>query len=186
MNCSFCNPTWENERGERMKVIMIAAVDEAGFIGKDGGRPWDFPEDMAHFRRTVEGKNPVIVGRVTYEQDVKGLLSYAFTVVLSRQENFRVPRAGVVCRSLEEALRQCDAFSFPEVYLAGGEEVYRKGMQWADELIITRLPIRIKGDRRFPEIDPKVWEVVKTRSLGRCEVFYYRRWKGCKKRQGSC
>ncbi len=31
-------------------LVMIAAIDEAGGIGKDGRIPWDCPEDRAFFK----------------------------------------------------------------------------------------------------------------------------------------
>ncbi|OYR52510.1 dihydrofolate reductase, partial [Halorubrum sp. Ea1] len=35
-------------------------------MGDDGGMPWHYPADLAHFKRLTTG-HPVIVGRKTYE-----------------------------------------------------------------------------------------------------------------------
>ena len=33
-----------------MTVTLVAAVARGGVIGRDGGIPWQLPEDMAHFQ----------------------------------------------------------------------------------------------------------------------------------------
>ena len=47
-------------------ISIVAAVSRNGVIGKDGGIPWDLPEDMAFFKRLTMG-GTVIMGRKTYE-----------------------------------------------------------------------------------------------------------------------
>lgn len=55
-----------------MNVTVIAAVAENDVIGKDGDIPWQYPEDLRHFKERTLG-SPVIVGRVTYESIVDRL-----------------------------------------------------------------------------------------------------------------
>ena len=52
--------------GSRPVIGMIWAQTEDGVIGRDGGIPWQVPEDMAHFKATTTG-HPVIMGRRTWE-----------------------------------------------------------------------------------------------------------------------
>jgi len=47
-------------------IAIIAALDENNAIGRQGGLPWDLPEDLKHFRRVTMGR-PVIMGRRTWE-----------------------------------------------------------------------------------------------------------------------
>ena len=47
-------------------LVMIAAIDEASGIGKDGRIPWDCPEDRAFFKAQTRG-HPLVVGRRTFE-----------------------------------------------------------------------------------------------------------------------
>lgn len=46
------------------RYTIIAAIDEEGGIGKDGGIPWDYPADRKFFRDTTMG-HTVVVGRKT-------------------------------------------------------------------------------------------------------------------------
>jgi dihydrofolate reductase len=45
-----------------MELRMVVAVSENGIIGKNGGVPWDVPEDVEHYKSTVRGY-PIILGR---------------------------------------------------------------------------------------------------------------------------
>ena len=38
------------------------------------------------------------------------------------------------------------------VFLIGGESVYRAGLKYADEILLTRILKNVKGDRKFPRI----------------------------------
>ena len=52
-----------------MKMAMIVAMDEGGFIGRGGRLPWKLASDMARFKRLTEGdgSNSVIMGRKTWD-----------------------------------------------------------------------------------------------------------------------
>ena len=50
--------------GEGRHVVWIAAVDAAFGLGKNGGIPWDYPEDRAFFRGQTMG-HVVGMGRRT-------------------------------------------------------------------------------------------------------------------------
>ena len=52
-----------------MKIAMIVAMDEDGFIGKGNSLPWRLPTDMARFRELTvgDGFNSVVMGRKTWD-----------------------------------------------------------------------------------------------------------------------
>ena len=35
----------------RLEINLVAAVEQSGGIGKDGGLPWNLPSDWNHFLR---------------------------------------------------------------------------------------------------------------------------------------
>ena len=54
-----------------MEIILIAAISQNGYIGKNGKLPWDhIPEDMKHFRDKTMGK-VCIYGKNTWEKDLE-------------------------------------------------------------------------------------------------------------------
>jgi dihydrofolate reductase len=49
-----------------MQKILIAAIDQAGGIGKDGYMPWHYPADLKLFMNLTMG-NTIVMGRKTFE-----------------------------------------------------------------------------------------------------------------------
>ena len=52
-----------------MKMAIIVAMDEDGFIGMGNRLPWSLASDMARFKQLTEGDgfNSVIMGRKTWD-----------------------------------------------------------------------------------------------------------------------
>lgn len=153
-----------------MGISMIAAVSENGVIGKDQGMPWSLLGDLAYFRIKTLG-SIVIMGRKTYES-IGGTLSGRFNIIVSRTMDLNSIRAseGVVVRSVEEAFdfittaRETYGDTQPvgrinDIFIIGGEEIYKKGIELADTLYITRVLDVIEGDAYFPDIG-KEWKLV--------------------------
>ena len=47
-------------------ISAIGAVAANGALGLDNWLPWDIPEELAYFERTVAGA-ALLIGRLTYE-----------------------------------------------------------------------------------------------------------------------
>lgn len=140
-----------------MRVSLIAAVAGNGVIGRGGGIPWRLPADLAHFKRTTMG-HTLVMGRRTYES--AGPLPGRRTLVLSRSPGWRPPGdpAGVEpVPSLDEALARAAAAGETQVFVCGGEAVYRRALEVADRLYLTRVEAEPEGDTFFPELDPAAW-----------------------------
>ena len=46
-------------------IAAIAAVAANGMLGREQWLPWDIPEELAYFERTVAGA-ALVMGRLTY------------------------------------------------------------------------------------------------------------------------
>jgi dihydrofolate reductase len=140
-----------------MKLALLAAVADNGVIGADGGMPWHYPEDLAHFKETTMG-HPVVMGRRTYESiadRLGGPLPGRTNVVLSSRESLALPEGAVQARDTDQALalaREALDDDQETVYVVGGATVYEQFIDAADELVITEIPESPEGDTRFPEI----------------------------------
>jgi dihydrofolate reductase len=78
----------------RPEIVLIAALAENNrVIGYRGQLPWHFPEDLRRFRQLTLGHS-VIVGRVTWEQDLQGQ-------PLLQRRNLVVSRSGCGLPPLE-------------------------------------------------------------------------------------
>lgn len=153
-----------------MSVTLIAAVGPGGVIGDGERMPWHLPAESAHFKATTMG-HTLLMGRRTFDS-IGRVLPGRHTVVLTRDRTWR--HAGVeVAHSFEEGL----ALAGPsEVFVAGGSQVYRAALPFADRLVISEVDVDVAGSVHFPPIDPAVW-VAASRSprAGFTVVEYVRR-----------
>lgn len=162
-----------------MKLSLVAAVAENGVIGADGGMPWHYPADLAHFKETTMG-HPVIMGRRTYEsieRRLDGPLPGRTNVVLSRRESLELPDGAVHARDVEEARELAGAAlddGQETVYVVGGATVYEAFVDDADELRVTEIPESPEGETRFPKIGDEWTEVDRT-AEGALSFVTYRR-----------
>jgi len=141
-------------------VAILVAASENNIIGKGNSIPWRLPADMRYFRRLTTG-NVVIMGRKTFDSIGKTLPDRA-NVIVTRQNDFRVPGA-FVAHSLRDALEKGRA-SGRDVFVIGGEEIYRQALPYVDRVYLTRIHAHIDGDACFPQLDRKEWLLVSTES----------------------
>ncbi|HUP24468.1 MAG TPA: dihydrofolate reductase [Thermoanaerobaculia bacterium] len=130
------------------------AVARNGVIGADGRLPWHLPDDLRRFKRLTLG-HVLLMGRKTFESIGKPLPGRR-TIVLSRSD-WRAE--GVeTARDSEQALEL--AAGAPEIFVAGGEEVYRRLLPLADRLLVTWVDASPAGDAHWPEVPWDQFRVV--------------------------
>ncbi|MBR9689728.1 MAG: dihydrofolate reductase [Candidatus Altiarchaeota archaeon] len=167
-----------------MEIVIIAAVSEDGYIGGDGKIPWKLPKDLTRFKKLTIG-HPVIMGRKTYESLPESVrpLPNRLSYVLSRNDEYD-PLNGevVVAQSLDHAIGlvqqkhpHLEGINYDVVYIIGGEEVYKEGIEIADKLEMTHVHRKTGGDKRFPEIDLRIWKDVETHDLDGFSFTTYER-----------
>lgn len=133
-------------------IAIIAAMSPNHAIGNRGNLPWHLPEDLAHFKQLTMG-HTIIMGRKTFESLPNGALPGRRNIVLSKAH--KKISCCEVCVSLEEALSLCHG---QQVFIIGGEQVYRQAMPVADRLHITLVDENPhEADTFFPDIDMGTW-----------------------------
>ncbi len=131
---------------------MIVAVDKNWGIGKDGRLLVTIPEDQRLFREETL-KKTVIMGRKTLESLPGGQPLYGrTTVVLSRNPDYRVKGARCVS-GVEEALKAVGEQRSEDVFVAGGEEIYRAFLPYCDVAHVTFIDYGYEADAYFPNLD---------------------------------
>ncbi len=137
-----------------MIISLIAAVDKAGGIGKDGDLPWHLSDDLKNFKKLTMGHH-MLMGRKTYAS-IAGKLKGRKLIVLSRDESFSSEEA-IVARTLEEGLRVAEEAGEEELFVIGGEEIFEKALPKAEYLYLTRVDTISETDTKFPVINEKEW-----------------------------
>lgn len=138
---------------------MIAAVDRNWAIGHKGKLLVNIPNDMKHFREETMGK-VVVYGRRTLETFPQGMpLGGRTNVILSKNPDYRMKNA-VTVSSVDALMRTLEAYDSRDVYVIGGESVYRQLLPYCDTAHITKIDRVYEADARFPDLDTDpAWEI---------------------------
>ena len=121
-------------------------------IGKDGQLPWYLSADLKRFKALTMG-HPIVMGRKTHDS-IGRALPGRHNIVVSRDENLIVNGADCVT-SLPAALDL--AADAAQVFVIGGEQIYRLALPLADRIELTEIDTPVDGDAWFPEIDRDMW-----------------------------
>lgn len=170
---------WQSHRGSApgarqnrgmARMILVAAFGRNRVIGNGQDIPWRLRGEQQRFKQLTMGQT-LVMGRKTYES-IGLTLPGRTTVVITRQRDWTADGV-VVAHSFEEALAACRT---DDVFIAGGEQVYRQALGIADQLELTEVDQEPAGDVFFPEVDPTVWrETARIPQEGYTFVSYVRK-----------
>lgn len=138
---------------------LIAAVDNNWAIGKNNQLLVSIPADMKFFRDTTTGK-VVVMGRKTLESFPNGLpLKNRVNIVLTHDKNYRVKDA-VLVYDLDELHEELKKYPSEDIYVIGGESIYRQLVDECDVAHITKIDFEYAADAFFPNLDEKPeWQI---------------------------
>ena len=138
---------------------IIVAVDQNWAIGRDNKLLVSIPADMKFFRTQTTG-NVVVMGRKTLESFPNGLpLKNRTNIVLTRNPGYQVKGATVV-HSLEELLEELKQYPSEDVYVVGGDSIYRQLLPYCDVAHVTKIDYAYEADTYFPNRDEmKEWQI---------------------------
>ncbi len=151
-------------------LSIIACISQTNrAIGYENRLLYHLPSDMARFRELTTG-HTIVMGRKTFESLPNGVLPHRRNIVVSK--SLKEIDGGEVYPTLEEALRatQDDTLSAPkedtgitspeEIFIIGGESIYRQALPAARKLYLTIVDQEPElADTFFPAIDSLDWEV---------------------------
>ena len=143
-------------------MIAIAAVDENWAIGNKGNLLISIPEDQRGVFRFYTAGNTVVYGRKTL-QTFKGekVLPKRKNIILSRNPEF-TKEGALVLHSTEELDEYAKVHPEEEIFVIGGEEIYKTLITICDKCIITKIAREFEADAYFPNLDESdEWELCK-------------------------
>lgn len=138
-----------------MIISMIAAMSQNRVIGQDNQMPWHISADLKRFKQITTG-HPVIMGRKTLDSLGKALPNRR-NLIVSRSPGLHNVTGCEFFGSLEEALKTCH--SNDEVFIIGGEQIYRLALPIANRVYLTVVDKTYAGDAFFPELPDTFKEV---------------------------
>lgn len=137
----------------------IVAVDNNWAIGCKNSLLVRIPADHKNFRQETTGK-VVVLGRKTLETFPQGMpLPNRTNIILSTNPDYQVKDA-VVVHSKEELDAELNKYPTEDVYIIGGESIYRLMLPECDVVHVTKIDHDYEADAWFPNLDlDGAWEV---------------------------
>lgn len=130
------------------KILIIAAVDNNGGLGYNNKLLFTDPLDFKHFKNTTKN-NIVVMGRKTFESIGKALPD-RINIVITSDTNYTAKDV-IVVSDLSELLEVCITFKDKDVFILGGESIYRQFKNKAHGIILTKFNASAeKVDTYFP------------------------------------
>lgn len=138
---------------------LIVAVDKNWAIGNGNKLLVSIPQDMKFFRETTMGK-VVVMGRKTLESFPGGQpLKKRTNIVITGDPSYDVKDA-IVVHSIDEALEELKKYNEDDIYVIGGESIYRQMLPYCKLAHVTKIDHAYEADTYFPNLDEmEDWEV---------------------------
>lgn len=139
---------------------LIAAVDKNWAIGMNNKLLVHISDDLKRFRRMTIGK-VVVMGRKTLESFPGGQpLKDRINIVLSKDVTYQ-PEGVIAVHSMEELTGELQNYKSEDVYVIGGESIYRQLLEQCDTAYITKIDYVYQADAWFPNLDQMdAWQLV--------------------------
>jgi dihydrofolate reductase len=135
------------------RISLIVAMARNRVIGADNKLPWHLSSDLKRFKALTMGHH-IIMGRRTFES-IGRILPGRTSIVISRNPGFRFDGV-VVADSLNRALELAGGDS--EVFVIGGEQVFRDALPVASRIYATEISADYEGDVYFPGLESQRWK----------------------------
>lgn len=163
---------------------MIVAVDENWAIGNKGDLLVRIPNDQKMFRNETIGK-VVVLGRKTMDTfPQKQPLAKRKNIILSKNPDYTVKDALTV-HSIEALLEELKKYPSEDVYIIGGDSVYRQLLPYCDVAHVTYIENTYAADCYFPNLDKNPEWVMTAESDEQTYfdlTYYFRRYERIKNR----
>ena len=131
---------------------LIVAADKNWAIGNKGKLLVTIPDDQRLFRQETIGK-VIVMGRKTLESLPGGQpLAGRTNVVLTENKDYK-KKGTVVMRSLEETLKYLEPYPTEDIYIIGGETIYRQFLPYCDTAHVTWIDYAYDADTFFPNLE---------------------------------
>jgi dihydrofolate reductase len=130
---------------KQMTGIMAATAD--GIIGSKGALPWNYPDELEHFRNSTHN-HTIVMGYNTYESTPKALFNDRQALVLSKNTQLHLGDARVFF-SLDEFLSYAQTrLSNAKIFMIGGGQIADLFLEnnLITSFILTRIHKAYPGD----------------------------------------
>lgn len=140
-----------------MRVSLIVAKSKNNVIGINNTLPWRLKSDLAQFKALTTGHH-ILMGRKTFESIGKPLPNRVSLVISSSPRE--VSESVYWFNSIFRAIKFAERSGESELFIIGGEKIYRYALSLVDRIYLTEVDCEIEGDAFFPSISTKNYKLV--------------------------
>jgi dihydrofolate reductase len=140
-----------------MRISFIVAKSENNVIGINNTLPWHLKADLQNFKKITMGHH-ILMGRKTFESIGKALPG-RMSLVLSSEPK---PNQDSLFwfTNLFRAIKQAERSGEEELFIIGGEKIFKAALSLCDRIYLTEVEGSIKGDAFFPQLSVKNWKTI--------------------------
>jgi dihydrofolate reductase len=140
-----------------MRISFIVAKSENNVIGINNTLPWHLKADLQNFKKITMGHH-MLMGRKTYESIGRPLPGRRSLVVSSEA---RANQESLFWfTSIFRAIKQAERAGESELFIIGGEKIFKASLALCDRIYLTEVKGDVKGDVYFPQLSMKNWKKV--------------------------
>ncbi len=152
----------------------ILSADRNWGIGNKNKLLVSIPSDMKMFREKTTGK-VVVMGRKTLESFPNGMpLKNRTNIVLTSNRDYAA-KGAVLVYSEEELKEELKKYKDEDIYVIGGESIYRMLLPLCDTVYVTKIDRQFEADTFFPNLDEMdEWEMTEESEEQTCFDLEYR------------
>lgn len=147
-----------------MRISLIVAKAENNAIGLNNKLPWHLKDDLQNFKKLTMGHH-MLMGRKTFESIGKALPGRMSLVVSSE------PKANQDSvfwfTSIFRAIKQAERNGETELFIIGGEKIYKYALSLVDRIYLTEVKGEVKGDVFFPQLSLKNWKKISEQTFSK-------------------
>lgn len=134
-----------------MVLKLIVACCKGGGIGFKGALPWSLKHDLRHFKKitTQKENSAIIMGNTTWLSLSKRPLPNRTNLVLTSSVPTHSSPAHFFS-SKKEVHEHCLAKKYDDIWIIGGEKVYRQYIDSVDMVYMTKIHKNYNCDTFFP------------------------------------
>ena len=140
-----------------MRISFIVAKSENNVIGRNNELPWHLKNDLQNFKKITMGHH-ILMGRKTFQSIGKALPGRMSLVVSSesRPNTENVLWFNSIFRAIKHAERNGET----ELFIIGGEQIFRAALSLADRIYLTEVKATVDGNVYFPQLSMKNWKKI--------------------------
>ncbi len=147
-------------------IFCIVAMNENRIIGDGKNLLWHLPGDLKRLKKMTMG-SPLIMGRKTWDSIGRPLPGRA-NIVLTNSVTWKAEGA-IVVNSFKDAIIKADEWidnnmeinlnvTQKKIFLFGGAEIYKIGLEYCDNIEMTKVKFNSKTGTKFPKLNESDWK----------------------------